>query len=329
MVRTGMVLPDETSGLTTEESIEIAQRAEDVGMDSLWKGEISGSNAMMMLSAVATATDEITLGTGVVNVYSRAPTLLGTSTATLDRLSNGRFVLGVGVSSPVMVEEWHCGSFDRPLRRMRESIEIIRSVVAGGTVDYDGEVFDVGPYNTQISAVDGEVTIYNAAMGETNRQLTGEFADGWMPVLTPLSEFDALADHVVDVAADAGRDQPTVAPWVPVAVSDDPDRAEELARDHLAQEMAMGYNRLAAQFGYGDPADEAFEKWRDGDREAAAAAISEAMLEDLAIYGTSEECREGIREFEDAGADLVIAWPTFAADRDELEDVVETVGPME
>ncbi len=328
MVRTGMVLPDETSGLDTAASVDIARAAESAGIDSLWKGEISGSNALMMLSAVATATDDIGLGTGVVNVYSRAPTLLGTSAATLDRLSDGRAMLGIGVSSPVMVEKWHCGSFDRPLRRMRESIEIVRSVVEGGTVEYDGEVFEVGPYSTQVAAVDGEIPIFNAAMSETNRKLTGEFADGWMPVMTPLSALEDVAADVAAAAENAGRETPTVAPWVPVAVADDPDRAERLARDHLAQEMAMGYNKLAAKFGYGDPADEAFEKWRDGDRDAAAAAISQAMLDDLAVYGTREACHERLAEYADAGADLLIAWPSFTATRDEIDALVETMGSL-
>lgn len=328
MVRTGIVLPDETSGLDTVASVNIARAAESAGIDSLWKGEISGSNALMMLSAVATATEDIGLGTGVVNVYSRAPTLLGTSAATLDRLSDGRAMLGMGVSSPVMVEKWHCGEFERPLRRMRESIEIVRSVVEGGTVDYDGEVFDVGPYSTQVDAVDGEVPIFNAAMSETNRKLTGEFADGWMPVLTPLSSLDDLAADVTTAAEDAGRAPPTVAPWVPVAVAEDPDRAERLARDHLAQEMAMGYNKLAAKFGYGEAADEAFEQWRDGNRDAAAAAISEEMLEDLAVYGTREACHERLAAYADAGADLLIAWPSFTATREEIDALVETMGSL-
>ncbi|MFB6170759.1 MAG: LLM class flavin-dependent oxidoreductase [Haloarculaceae archaeon] len=328
MVRTGIVLPDETAGLDTEATVDVARAAEAAGVDSLWKGEISGSNALMLLSAVATATEEIGLGTGVVNVYSRAPTLLGTSAATLDRLSDGRAMLGVGVSSPVMVEQWHCGSFERPLRRMRESIEIVRQVVAGGTVDYDGEVFDVGPYTSQVAAVDGEIPIFNAAMGETNRRLTGEFADGWMPVLTPLSALESLAEDVAEAARAADREPPTAAPWVPVAVADDPARAEELARDHLAQEMAMGYNRLAAKFGYGEAADEAFEAWRAGDREAAAAAITGEMLDDLAVYGTREAVRERLGAYADAGADLLVAWPSFTATREEIDAVVETMGAL-
>lgn len=326
MVQTGLVVPDDLYDLPLDVSIDIAQEAERAGFDVLWKGEASGSNAFMLLSSVATVTEEVALGTGIANVYSRSPALLGMSAATLDHLSGGRARLGIGVSTPAIVQNWHACTFDQPLRRARESIEIIRSIVEGGTVEYQGEIFEIGPYSVGLSAIDGDVPIYNAAMSETNRRLTAEFTEGWMPVLTPLSSLRDLASEVRELARQAGREPPTVAPWIPIAVADDHDQAEQLMRGHLAQEMGMGYNRLARKFGYGAAADEAHDRWRAGDRDGAAAAISDRMLSELAVYGSPSECREQLASYVDAGADLLVLWPSFTANRDDIDAVVETFG---
>ena len=117
-----------------------------------------------------------------------------------------------------------------------------------------------------------------------------------------------------------------MAPWVPMAMADDRARAERQARVLLAQEMAMGYNRLVRRFGYGDEGDEAFEQWRAGDREAAAAAITDEMLRDFTVFGTPQECIDGLERFIDAGADLPIVWLPFAASPTELSEMIEFVG---
>lgn len=325
MTNLGLALPDYIWNVDVHGSVEFARLAEDVGFDALWKGETSSVNAFMTLAAVAAETNEITLGTGIANVYSRSPALLGMSGATLDQMSDGRAALGLGVSSKPIVEMWHGQPFDRPLRRMRETIEIVRQVVEGGRLEYDGDIFDVGPYTVGLSA-DGDVPIYNAAMGETNRRLTGEFADGWLPILVPRSRMATFVEEIETAADDAGRDRPVMAPWILCSIHEDPDVAHEHAKRHLAQEMGMGYNALASQFGFGEPADAAHEAFRAGDREAAADAISDEMVAEFAIHGTPEEA---VAEFEavvDDGVDHPVVWPPFTMDEDELGTVVEAVG---
>ncbi|MFQ3318545.1 MAG: putative F420-dependent oxidoreductase [Natronomonas sp.] len=327
MAQLGLVVPDELAGFSIDEMVTIAQRAEQRGYHSIWKGETSGTNSFMVLGAIARETEDIRLGTGIANVFSRSPTLLGMSGATLNALSDGRAILGLGVSSPPIVEEWHGQAYERPLRRAREAIEIIRQVLDGDTVEYDGEMFDVGPYSVGFETPSGEVPIFNAAMGERNRQLTGEFADGWMPVFTPLSELGGFATEITSAAADAGRPEPTIAPWVPAAVAEDPSVAKRRVKELLAQEMAMGYNRILATHGYGDSADEAHNRWHDGDREGATDAITDEVVEEFAVYGTPETCREQLAPYYEAGADLPILWPPFTASRGAVEELIDGFAP--
>jgi alkanesulfonate monooxygenase SsuD/methylene tetrahydromethanopterin reductase-like flavin-dependent oxidoreductase (luciferase family) len=282
----------------------------------------------MSLSVVANSTTDIALGTGVANVYSRSPALLGMSAATLDRLSGGRARLGLGVSSPTLVEEWHGLAYEQPLRRLRESIEIVRSITETGAVDYSGEIFDVGPYSTEFAQNEGSVPIYNAAMGPSNRRLTAEFADGWMPVMTPKSRLRELISEINSRATSMGREEPVVSPWTPVAVSEEPQHAEELVRGHIAQEMAMGYNRLADEFDYGRSVDTAHDLWHDGDRAAAARALDDQLVDDLAIYGTPEACAEDLRSMADIGVDSVVVWPPFTAEPADIDSLVGDLGPL-
>lgn len=325
MARLGLVVPDDLWNEPLSQAIGYIQAAEAAGFHSVWKGEASGSNGLMMLGAAAMVTDQISLGTAVANVYSRTPSLLGMSAVTLDALSSGRAILGLGVSSPPVIEEWHGLAFNRPLRRLRESIEIIKQVCDGGTVDYDGEIFDIGPYSVGLPSDRIDIPVFNAAMGEQNRRLTGEFADGWMPVFIPRSELSKHIEELQRTAAAAGRDPVTVAPWIPLGVADDRQRARRLVRELIAQEMAMGYDRLLNQYGYGAVASTARTKWLAGDRAGAAEAIPVEVLDEFAVYGTPADCRESIHQYCELGVDLPIVWPPFSATADEYRLLIESL----
>jgi len=329
MLELGFALPDELRDTSLSRTVDFAQMAERQGFDSVWKGETSGSNGLMVLSAVAQQTDRVRLGTGIANVYSRSPALLGMSSVTLDELSGGRAVLGIGVSAPPLVEDWHDMAYDRPLRRTREAMEIIRQCYEGGTVEYEGEIFDVGPYTMELASSRSSIPILNAAMGPTNRKLTGEFADGWLPVFVPISLLPEYTEGVTDAAANRGRDPDEIkmVPWVVTAVSEDKQRATRLAREHLAHEMGVGYDRLAADYGFEAAARKAAALWREGDREAAAAAISSEMVDELSISGTPEDCRAQLTDFSEAGADEVVLLPPFSATDDERVHLLKTLGP--
>ncbi|MDS0477009.1 LLM class flavin-dependent oxidoreductase [Natrinema sp. 1APR25-10V2] len=325
----GLVLPDEFSHVSLERTLAFARRADEAGLHSVWKQEASGSNGIATLAAITQCTTDIRIGTGVASVYSRTPTLLGMSAATLQRLSDGRALLGLGVSSPPLVERWHGLSFDRPLRRLREAIEIIRRTTAGGTVEYSGEVFDIGPY-TMALETSADVPIFNAAIGDANRRLTGEYADGWLPAFVPQSLFSAAVADVRESAQAAGRepDDVVVAPWVPTAVDADPESAERRVRYLLAQEMAMGYNEQVNAHGFGDAPDRAHDLFREGNREEAVAAVSDRMVSELTVAGTESDVRDQFRRYFEAGADVIIAMPSMDASATEIEHLIDTLGAI-
>lgn len=323
-------VPDDLGNIELQDTIRVAKQAEAAGIHSVWKGETSGTNTFMALSAIAQETETIKLATGIANVFSRSPALLAMSAATLDELSNGRAILGLGTSSDVLIEQWHGMEFTRPLSRVRETTEIVRAFYEDEVIEYDGEVFDIGPYSRSMSVISDSIPIYNAAMGPRNRAFTAAHADGWTPLFLPMSEMSQKIASIRDEARSADRDPSTltVAPWIPFAISDDSERAELLARKFVSQEMAMGYNNLVRKYGFGDEGDEAAELWRDGDREAAAAALPEEMLDEFAIYGTPADCRDDIRQCLDAGVDLPVLIPPFHAEVAETEFMIESVGPL-
>lgn len=322
MPQIGIVLPDKLSGFSPSETIEIARSADDAGFHSIWKGESNESNAFSLLSVIARETESVRLGTGVANVYSRSPTLLAMSANTLNDLSDGRAILGLGVSSKPVVSEWHGLPFDRPLRRLRETIEIVDELFEADTVDYDGQIFDPGPYSSTYLASENRPPMFNAALGETNRKLTGEYADGWIPLFVPRQKIAEYAEAMRATEDRLGDGELTVAPWIPIAMDSDPEAAERRVRAHLAQEMAMGYNRIFNQYGYDESADEVFESWRDGDREAAIAAVSDDVLDDFTVHGTPASCRRQLEAYVDGGANLPIVWPSFEAEMEDVEQLV-------
>jgi len=327
MPKFGLVLPDEFSSVSLEQTLAFARHADEAGLHSVWKQEASGSNGVATLAAITQCTTDVRIGTGVASVYSRTPTLLGMSAATLQRLSSGRALLGLGVSSPPLVEQWHGLSFDQPLRRLRETIEIIRQTTAGGTVDYSGDVFDIGPY-TMALETSTDVPIFNAAIGDANRRLTGEYADGWLPAFVPQSSFSATVADVRESAQAAGRepDDVVVAPWIPTAVDTDPDRAERRVRYLLAQEMAMGYHEQVNAHDFGDAPDRAHDLFRGGNRKGAVAAISDRMVSELTVAGTESDVRDQFRRYFEAGADVVIVMPSMDASATEIENLIEVLG---
>lgn len=327
MTRVGLVLPDQLSGFTPTETIDIASLADRHGFSTVWKGESSENNGLLILAAIATQTESVRLGSGVANVFTRTPTLLGMSANTLNQLSDGRYILGMGTSSKPVVENWHGITYERALRRLRETIEIVRELFAEDTIEYDGEIFDVGPYSSNFLASENEPPIYNAAMGETNRQLTGEFADGWFPLFAPRSSLPEYTEAINEAAASAGRDDLDVVPWIPAAVDDDPAAAEDRIRHMLAQEFAMGYNRVMSEYGYGENADAVHDAWRNGDREEAKATISDEILDEFTIFGTPATCRDQIAAFQEAGATEPTLWPSFSAGTSQVEHLVRTLGP--
>lgn len=321
----GIRLPDETYGYDISEIAGFAKYAEDYEYHSVWAAELQGPNGFMMLGQIANETSDIGLGTGIVNVYSRTPALLAMSVATLDQISDGRALLGLAASSKVTIEQWHSMEFTRPLRRVRETIEIVNEAMANQRIDYDGDIFTVENYPRTYETVRDHVPIFNAALGPTNRKLTGEFADGWLPVHVPSSEFEEYVDEIEESAENAGRDpnDVTIAPYIVACVDEDGERAREQVRGLLSFYLgAMDYYaKVFSEFGFGEDVEAVTEAWSSGDREEAASRVSDALLDEVAIGGTPSEGREKLREYRELGADIPVIYPPQAP-REMIETTV-------
>lgn len=323
-MRTGVLLP----GYGNLDPTEIAEYAEDLGYDSVWSPELWGRDAFVQLSAIADATDDIAIGTAIVNVYSRSPAVLAQAAGTLDTLSEGRFTLGVGVSTKKAIEDLHGLSFENPPRRAHETIDLVKSYLDGdGPVTYEGEVFHVADF----PSLDADVAVYFAALGKANRRVVARLADGWIPHNIPFPALPEAFEYIAEHARETGRDpdEITVAPYVPAAVSDDPAEARDAIRGHIAYYVGSGEGyRRAVGHRFPEAADTVAEAWRGGDRGAATDAVTEEMVDDLGIAGTPDEARDRLYELVAAGPidEPILTVPNQAADELAAE-TVEALAP--
>jgi len=313
--------------------VEYAQLAEDLGYDRAWLPETWGRDAVTVLTAVAERTESIGIGTSIVNVYSRSPALLGQTTATLQEVSDGRFRLGLGPSGPAVIEGWHGIEYDRPLRRTRETIDIVRQVLSGGGVEYDGEIFTLSGLRLRCEPPETPPAIDAAGMGPTSVELAGRFADGWHGLMLTREGVRERLDDLRRGAKLGERDPEDVRVTlsVPCIALEDRERARSLAREHLAFYVgAMGtfYREALARQGYEDSAHEIASEWANGDRDAAMAAISDELLDAIGLAGTPEECREGFESWTDIdGVDaLSVSFPR-GAEPAEIRTTMRALAP--
>ncbi|WP_327051888.1 LLM class flavin-dependent oxidoreductase [Halomicrococcus gelatinilyticus] len=325
----GLLLPD----VTGVDRTTLAVRAEEQGYESVWLGELWGTSAPVQLAEIADRTDQVTIGTAIVNVFSRTPATLAMTAKSLDASSDGRFVLGVGTSTVTAIENLHGMAFDRPVRRAHETIELTKRFLGqdGGSGDhrvtYDGEIFQVADF----PALDVDVPIYHAALGKANRRVVARLCDGWIPHNVPFSALDEAFAYVADHAerADRDPDDVTVAPYVPAAVADDPDAARDAIRGHVAYYVGSGEgyrNAVASRFPAA--ADRVAEAWQSGDRQEAADAVTDEMVADLGVAGAPAEAREQLQALvEDTVVDRpIVTIPQQAAD-DVAEATIEALAP--
>ncbi|WP_137290615.1 LLM class flavin-dependent oxidoreductase [Natronorubrum halophilum] len=321
----GLVIPRTGAHDPTDLAIE----AEERGYDSVWMGELWGTSSVVKLSEIAAVTDDVEIGTAIVNVFSRTPAVLAMTAATLDRVSDGRTSFGVGTSTPTAVENVHGMAFEQPVRRSHETIEVIKAILTGDEpVDYDGELIHVDG----VPPVNRDVPIYHAALGPANRRVVGRLCDGWMPHNIPFSELEDAFDVVERAALEADRDpsEITIAPYVPAAVSDDPDEAFDAVRGHIAYYAgsAKGYQN-AVGMRFPDRAERIAEAWRAGDRGEAAGLVTDEMVHELGVAGTPEAAREQLREIvsETAIDRPLLTIPEQAAD-EFAEGTIEALAPV-
>lgn len=296
-----------------ETTIEFAELAEAKGLETVWVGESWGQSAIPLLTQILDRTQSIDACTGILNVYSRTPALVAMEVAALGDVSEGRVRLGLGTSGEVIVEDLHGVPFDKPLRRTREYIELIRAFLSGEEVQYAGEVFQLSSFGLEIEGVD-DVQIYVAAMGERNRRLVGEFADGWIPLLVPHTALEDALGAVECGAERAGRsvNDIDVAPWIPTCIStEDPDRAVDAIRSLIAFYVgAMGeyYAEAVSRFGYPTEVEQIEAGWQADSMDGARKGVTDEMVRAFSVCGTPAEAKTTLESFDDAGVDSPVAY---------------------
>lgn len=316
-----------------DDFLALCERAEEVGYDRAWLPETWGRDAVTILATVAAETSRIGIGTSVTNVYSRSPALVGQTAATLQEASDGRFRLGLGPSGPILVENWHGVDYGNPLRRTREAVEVVRQVLSGAAVEYDGEYFDLSGFRLRHGPPEPAPPMDVAGLGPTAVEMAGRFGDGWHAFLqTPAGLSDRMDDF--RRGADLGDRDPDgqrVMATLTCCALEDRERARYLAREHVAFYVgAMGtfYRDVLERQGYGETATDVADLWGDGDREEAVDRIGDDLVDDLTAAGHPGECRERLQEFEAVeGVDAVAVGFPRAADRDEMLATVEALSP--
>ena len=298
-----------------EHVIEFIQQAEQLGVDSVWVPEFWAGDALTPLAFLAARTSKIRLATGIVQLGARTPAMLAMSALSMQSLSGGRFVLGIGTSGPQVMEGWHGVRFDKPVQRTRETIDIIRAVTAGERVEYHGQVYELPLPNGEGRSIRSlmppeHVPIYVASLGPNNLRLTGELADGWIGNSFFPETADVFFDPIREGGAAAGRafDDLDLTVAVGLEFTDDVEAAGRRHAEGYAFTFgAMGsastnfYNNAFERQGYGDDVREVQRLWLSGDKDAARKRVPIEIGLGTNLIGTDDLVRERLRLYRDAG----------------------------
>ena len=305
-MRLGLYLGYAPPGTNPTELVALAQEAERIGYDSAWTAEAWGTDAVTVLSWIAATTERIKVGSAIMQIPGRSPANTAMTAATLDLMSGGRFLLGLGVSGPQVVEGWHGQPWGKPLAKTREYVEIVRAALRRETVEHHGDHYDVpysGPDATGLGKplklmarpLRPEIPIYLAALGPKNVALAAEIADGWLPIFLSPDRFD----EVFRPKLAGARDGFDIAAGVHVVVGDDLDACRAPIKQILALYVGgMGapgsnfYNALACRYGYEAEAARIQELFLDGKQREAAAAVPDALVDEVALIGPRERIAE-------------------------------------
>ena len=302
-----------SGGPTASEIVECVRLAEQLGYESAWVAEGHGGDQFAILSGCAAATSTIRLGTDITSVFVRTVPTIAMAALTVDELSGGRFMLGVGSSHKVQVVPEHGVTYAKPLTRVRETVEAVRQLVATGSLSYQGETFAIERFDLWFEPHRRHIPIYIAAVFPKMTALCGELADGIILTRSTLDTAAGAREHIAAGAARAGR-QPSdieVTTLLPTAVADTLAEARDMIRPGLALYAGFfpRYNQLVAAHGFGGEADAIATAWASGDQRAAIAAVSDEMVDATSIAGPPDYCRERLEAYRQSGIDLPIISP--------------------
>ena len=298
-----------------EDYVRFVREAEARGYTRVWTGETSGSDAVTTMAVVATQTGQIGLANGIIPVQTRTPHVLAMTAATLGHLAPGRVALGLGVSSRVIVGEWYGLPFERPLAQLREAVDLIRRILTGERVTFEGQFYRARGFRLGVAPPREPVGIHLAALGPRMLELAGEVADGVLLNWIPPEAVPAALARVEAGARRAGRSLANLelAAYVRTAVTEAPGPARQwLARDITGYATVDAYARFFAGCGYADEVEQVNAAWRAGNRAGAVGHISPRMLDGITAVGDEAFCRDRLDRFARAGLTHIVVLPVGA-----------------
>jgi probable F420-dependent oxidoreductase len=301
------------TGLTPGEVVECVRLAEDLGYESAWMAEGHAGDQFAILGACATVTKRIRLGTGISSVFVRSAPTIAMAAATVDHLSGGRFMLGLGSSHRVQVEGEHGIAFGQAIPRVRETVAIVRALLRDGVVSHKGKVIRIERFDLWFPPLRNEIPIYLAALFPTMLEIAGELAQGVILTWPTMETGRRVAASVAVGARRVGRrpEDVEITSLLPCQVADDGAEARGRLKPGVAFYAGFfpRYNRLLADAGFADAVAAIKAAWDRGDRDRAARLVPDALIDAVALAGTPAECREKIERYRASGIALPIVTP--------------------
>ena len=288
--------------LTIEQILTCSKKLNKFKPDTVWIPETWGMENFSILSLASKENTFSKIGSSIINIYSRSPSLIAMGAATIDTISNRRLVLGLGTSSQPLIEDFHGDKFERPLKRMEECVEIIRLILSGKLLNYDGEIFSLRNFSLLIKPPRNTIPIYLAAVNEKMVELTWKIADGVIFYLRPKSEIKSTLAKM--------QKQKNIDTSLPIitCVKDDSEKAMTRAKKTLAFYISVGkiYREFLASNGFENETKNIFEEYKKTDLVNNYELVTESMVNELCIAGTPNECRNQLKQFRETGIDLPI-----------------------
>ncbi len=288
--------------LTVEQVLACSKKLNELKPDTVWIPETWGMENFSMLGLASRENKFSKIGSSIINIYSRSPSLIAMGAATVDTISNKRLVLGLGTSTQPLVEDFHGDKFERPLKRMNECVEIIRLILSGKVVNYSGKIFSLKNFSLLIKPPRYVIPIYLAAVNQKMVELTWKIADGVIFYLRPKNEIKStLASMQNQKKIDASLQ-------IITCVNEDSEKAMIRAKKTLAFYVSVGkiYREFLASNGFENETKNIFEEYKKNGLQNNHEFVPESMVNELCIAGTSNECRIQLKQFRETGIDLPI-----------------------
>ena len=288
--------------LSVNQVLECSKIISSTNIDSIWIPETWGMENFSMLSAVSGKTTTQKIGSSIINIYSRSPSTIAMGAMTVDSISKGRLILGLGTSSIPIVEDYHGAIFEKPVQRMKEYVEIIRLILSGKPINYSGKIFNLKNFTSLIKPQRTNIPIYLAAINQKMVDLTWSIGDGVIFYLRPLDE---MKQTISKMQAKKNID---VACQIITCVSEDSDNAILRAKKTLAFYISVGkiYREFLENNGFKNETNNIFNEFKKSGFTSNHELVTNSMLDSLCISGTPEECKNKLQNFIDAGIDLPI-----------------------